>query len=181
MARFPKRYSDIVARLRVPSGFLLVAAFGWLADPGIRSLVVGVPVSIAGLALRAWAAGHLRKNMSLAKSGPYAWVRNPLYVGTLIVAAGLVISSRRWELAVLFAAVFAFVYFPVIELEEQHLRKIFPSFDAYCRRVPMLLPSGRKTDAHDRFDFAQYRRNEEYNAALGYLAGLAFLVWKALR
>jgi protein-S-isoprenylcysteine O-methyltransferase Ste14 len=180
MAMFSKTYADTVARLRVPMGFVLVAAFAWLSDPDTRSLAIGVPVSIAGLVLRAWAAGHLRKNTSLATSGPYAWIRNPLYLGTLIVAAGLVIASRRWELAVLFASVFAFVYFPVIELEEQHLRGLFPDFTAYCRRVPMLMPSGRKTDGREPFRFSQYWRNEEYNAGLGYLAGLALLLWKAL-
>jgi protein-S-isoprenylcysteine O-methyltransferase Ste14 len=181
MARFGKRYADIVARLRVPGGFLLAGMFAWLADPDMSSLVMGVPVSLSGLILRAWAAGHLRKNTSLATSGPYAWIRNPLYLGTLIVAAGLVIASRRWELAALFAAVFAFIYFPVIELEEQHLRTLFPEFEAYCRRVPMLLPSGRKTHGRVSFRFAQYWRNEEYNAGVGYLAGLALLLWKALR
>ena len=181
MARFPKSYADTVARLRVPSGFLLVGTFAWLSDPNMRSLAIGVPVSIAGLLLRAWAAGHLRKNTTLATSGPYAWIRNPLYLGTLIVAAGLVIASRRWELALIFGAVFAFVYFPVIELEEQHLRKLFPNFREYATRVPMLLPSGRKTDGHERFDIRQYWRNEEYNAGLGYLAGLTLLVWKAWR
>jgi protein-S-isoprenylcysteine O-methyltransferase Ste14 len=181
MPRFPKSYADTVARLRVPSGFLLVAAFAHFSDPNARSLAMGVPVSAAGLLLRAWAAGHLRKNMSLATGGPYAWVRNPLYLGTLVVAAGLVIAARRWELAVLFGAVFAFVYFPVIELEEQHLRKLFPDFASYCRRVPMLVPSGRKLSGGGRFDPRQYWRNEEYNAALGYLAGLALLLWKTYR
>lgn len=179
MSWFPKAYADAVARLRVPSGFLLVGTFAWLSDPTAVSLAVGVPVSVAGLLLRGWAAGHLRKNQSLATSGPYAWIRNPLYVGTLIVAAGLVIASRRWELATIFGAVFAFVYFPVIELEEQHLRSLFPEYAEYCRRVPMLVPAGRRMAARAGFDFRQYLRNEEYNAGLGFLAGLALLLWKA--
>ena len=179
MARFSKRYADTVARLRVPGGFLLVGAFAWLSSPDAQSLSLGIPVSIAGLVLRGWAAGHLRKNTSLAMSGPYAWVRNPLYLGTLIVAAGLVIASQRWELAVLFALVFAFVYFPVIELEEQHLRKLFPDFERYCQLVPMLWPSGRKTESRQHFEFSQYWRNEEYNAVLGFVAGLVLLLWKA--
>src|SRR4051795_6994030 len=122
---FSKRYADVVAKLRVPGGFLMAAAFAWLASPTQCSLVAGIPVSAAGLALRAWAAGHLAKNQELAISGPYAYIRNPLYLGTLCVAAGLVIAARRWELLVLFAAVFGLVYLPVIELEEQHLRSLF--------------------------------------------------------
>jgi len=118
---FPKRYADAVAKLRVPSGFILIAAFLWLSAPSPVSLAAGLPVSLAGLWIRTWAAGHLEKNITLAESGPYAWVRNPLYVGTLTVAAGFVIASRRWELGVLFAAVFLLIYLPVVELEEQHL------------------------------------------------------------
>ena len=176
---FPKRYADTVARLRVPSGFLLVLAFGWLARPDWKSLAWGVPISVLGLALRAWAAGHLEKNRELATSGPYAYIRNPLYLGTLIVAAGLFVSAQRWELALLFAAVFGLVYLPVIQLEEQHLRTLFPGFDAYTRRVPLLLPRGRRIPGRRRFTPGLYIRNEEYNAALGYLAGLAWLLWRA--
>ena len=67
---------------------------------------MGKPIWVAGLALRAWAAGHLAKNQRFAVSGPYAYVRNPLYLGTLLVATGLVIAAQRWELAIIFAAVF---------------------------------------------------------------------------
>src|SRR5260370_36479765 len=96
---FPKRYADVVARLRVASGFVLVAAFAWLSHPIFQSLAYGLPVSVLGLALRALAAGHLEKNIRLAESGPYGYVRNPLYLGTLLVAGGLAIASRRWLLA----------------------------------------------------------------------------------
>jgi protein-S-isoprenylcysteine O-methyltransferase Ste14 len=136
---------------------------------------------MAGLLVRAWAAGHLAKNQTLATSGPYAWVRNPLYLGTLTVAAGLAIASLRWELAVLFGAVFGLVYFPVIAQEEQHLRSLFPGFRQYAERVPLLLPRGRRLRSTDRFRMSLYLRNEEYNAALGYLAGLAWLVWRAFQ
>jgi protein-S-isoprenylcysteine O-methyltransferase Ste14 len=95
---FPKPYADAVAKLRVTCGFVLVAAFLWLSAPTLTSLAAGIPVSILGLALRAWAAGHLQKDSTLTDSGPYAWVRNPLYLGTLSTAAGFVIASRRWEL-----------------------------------------------------------------------------------
>lgn len=177
--RFPKSYADRVARLRVPSGFVLVIAFALLADPTLHSIAIGAPVSMIGLAIRAWAAGHLEKNRELTVSGPYAYVRNPLYGGTLLVAAGLVIATRRVELAILFAAVFVFVYLPVIELEEQHLRKLFPGFDRYASTTPLLLPRGRNEGVREHFRLSLYRRNEEYQAALGYLAGLAWLVWRA--
>src|ERR1700761_6904871 len=105
MLSFPKAYSDLVARLRVPCGFLLVLAFAFFSRPTAASLAIGLPVSLAGLALRAWAAGCLYKDRDLATEGPYAYTRNPLYVGTLIVAAGFAVASSSIGLGVLFALV----------------------------------------------------------------------------
>ncbi|HEV2198565.1 MAG TPA: methyltransferase [Bryobacteraceae bacterium] len=177
---FPKVYADLVARFRVPSGFLLLAAFVWLAAPTAASLAWGLPLSIVGLAIRAWAAGHLEKDMALAESGPYAWVRNPLYLGTLTIAAGFVVASRRWELALLFAAVFALVYLPVVELEEQHLANLFPAFASYKGRVPKLVPRPPRKPGATPFRWSVYRRNEEYRALAGFLLSAAVLLWKVL-
>jgi protein-S-isoprenylcysteine O-methyltransferase Ste14 len=180
MSVFPKRYADRVARLRVATGFVLVAAFAWFSQPDFNSLIWGLPVSALGLLLRGWATGHLEKNIRLAESGPYAYVRNPLYLGTALVAAGLVIASRRWLLAVLFAAVFLLIYLPVIELEEQHLRHLFPSFEAYAQRVPPLWPTLGGVKSDRRFQWVLYVRNREYQALLGWLAGVALLLSKVL-
>jgi protein-S-isoprenylcysteine O-methyltransferase Ste14 len=180
MTVFPKPYADLVARLRVTCGFVLVAAFAWFAQPNARSLLIGLPLSALGLLLRAWATGHVEKNIRLAESGPYAYVRNPLYLGTLLVAAGLVIASRRWLLAILFSAVFVLIYLPAIELEEQHLRQLFPSFTAYAQRVPALWPTFNPTRCGDTFRWSLYVRNREYQALLGFLAGAALLIAKVL-
>jgi protein-S-isoprenylcysteine O-methyltransferase Ste14 len=179
--RFPKAYADRVAKLRVPAGFVLVAAFIWFSRPDVVSLYYGLPVAVIGLIIRAWATGHLQKNLQLAISGPFTYVRNPLYLGTLIVGLGFVIASREWWLALLFVAVFIMVYLPVIELEEDHLRKLFPDYEDYAERVPMLVPRWRKMPATGRFRWSLYMKNEEYNALLGFLAGTAVLVWKAMR
>jgi protein-S-isoprenylcysteine O-methyltransferase Ste14 len=176
---FPKHYADVVQRLRVPCGFAMVAAFAWLSAPTKISLIAGLPVAGLGLAVRAWAAGHLAKNERLATSGPYAHLRNPLYLGTLTVALGLVIAARQPLLALLFGAIFLLVYLPAIELEEQHLRTLFPEYAAYAERVPMLQPHWRGMHSGARFRFALYRKNQEYKAALGLAAGAAFLFWKA--
>jgi protein-S-isoprenylcysteine O-methyltransferase Ste14 len=178
---FPKRYADVVAKLRVPAGFLLVIAFLYFAAPNNQSLSVGGPIAFGGLLLRAWAAGHLEKNRQLAVSGPYGYMRNPLYLGTLIVALGFVIAARRWELGLLFALVFGGVYLPVIELEEQHLRHLFPSYEDYASRVPLLIPKFRRPGNPRRFAWRLYMVNQEYQAGLGFLAGLAVLLWKSLR
>ena len=134
-----------------------------------------------GLLLRAWAAGHLEKNIRLAVSGPYAYVRNPLYLGTLLVAAGLVVASRRWLLAVLFTLVFGLIYLPAIELEEQHLSRLFPDFADYAKQVPALLPARKNAPAAARrFRWTLYVRNREYQALLGFLAGTALLIGKVV-
>jgi len=121
----------------------------------------------------------LEKNLTLTVSGPYAYARNPLYVGTLTVAAGFVIAARRWELGVLFAAVFLLVYLPAVELEEQHLTRLFPEFKEYATAVPRLLPwMGQSHAGGKAFRWSLYRSNREYEALLGFLAGAGVLAWK---
>lgn len=169
-----------MAKLRVPGGFVLVAAFAWFSHPTALSLLTGIPLSLAGLILRAWAAGHLAKNHKLATSGPYGHVRNPLYIGTLLVAAGLVVASRSPALGAVFAAVFFLIYLPVIQLEEQHLRGLFPEYETYAQHVPALLP--RLTAAGGSLPFipALYWKNREYEAGIGLLAGLVFLICRSI-
>jgi protein-S-isoprenylcysteine O-methyltransferase Ste14 len=180
MSVFPKPYADAVARLRVTCGFIMVAAFAWFSHPDARSLAIGLPVSLLGLFLRAWATGHVEKNIKLAESGPYAYVRNPLYLGTLLVAAGFAIASRQWVLALLFAAVFLLIYLPAIELEEQHLRNLFPNFAAYAARVPALWPTFNAVPQPERFRWDLYVRNREYQALIGFALGAALLIGKVL-
>ena len=183
MIRFPKAYADVVARLRVPSGFLIVAVFAWFSHPTVQSMEVGIPVSLLGLALRAWAAGCLAKNRQLATSGPYAYTRNPLYLGTLLVAAGLAIAARSPGLGILFGAVFVFIYLPVIQNESDHLHTLFRDYAAYAAAVPLLLPRLTKfhTENSNPFSWRLYLTNQEYNAGAGFAAGMLFLLWKLVR
>ena len=173
---FPKPYADLVARLRVPAGFLMLAAFGYFSAPATESLGVGLPVSLGGLALRAWAAGHLRKNQKLATSGPYSFTRNPLYLGTLITAMGLAMAANSVGLGLFFAAMFVLIYLPAIELEEQHLSAILPDYADYAASVPLLVPSIPSDLGEDSFSFAQYLKNEEYQALVGWLLAVTWLV-----
>jgi len=176
---FPKAWADRVARLRVAAGFVMVLAFAWFSHPNLASLAIGLPLSLLGLALRAWAAGHLAKNQRLATSGPYSWTRNPLYLGTLITALGFAAAGRSLGLAFLFGLLFVLVYLPAIELEEQHLSAILPGYAAFARRVPLLIPSWPKEPGPDHFSAALYRKNREYEALLGWLAGAVWLFVKA--
>jgi protein-S-isoprenylcysteine O-methyltransferase Ste14 len=172
---FPKPYADTAARLRVPGGFVMVAAFAIFSRPTPHSLAVGLAVSLAGLALRAWAAGHLEKNQRLAISGPYAFTRNPLYLGTLVTALGLAAAGHSFGLALLFCAIFALVYLPAIELEEQHLRAILPGYEEFAGRVPLLIPRRPASLGPARFSGALYRKNREYQALLGWALGALWL------
>jgi len=137
---FPKPYADTVARLRVPAGFVLVAAFLYLASPDERSLAIGVPVAFAGLLLRGWAAGHLEKNRQLAVSGPYAHVRNPLYLGAIVALIGWTLLLRSVVLAIatgLMVIHFAFV----ARWEERELLSRFgEAYEAYRRVTPRFVP-----------------------------------------
>jgi protein-S-isoprenylcysteine O-methyltransferase Ste14 len=175
---FPKPYADSVAKLRVPAGFAMVAAFAIFSRPTPKSLAIGLAASLAGLVLRAWAAGHLAKNERLAVSGPYAFTRNPLYLGTLLTALGLAAAGHSLGLAILFGVLFALVYLPAIELEEQHLRAILPGYAAFAQRVPLLLPRWPSSLGPVGFSGALYIKNREYQALLGWAIGA---VWLAIR
>ena len=178
---FPKPYADFVQRLRVPCGFLLLVTFAFFSQPSEKSLLIGLPLAVCGLLLRGWAAGHLAKNRHLAVSGPYAYMRNPLYAGTLITAAGIVVAAGSWVLAPIFSAVFLLVYLPAIELEEQHLRKIFPEYGSYANCVNRFLPLHKWPSCRNPFSAALYWKNEEYKASLGFLLAVAWLLWKCFR
>ena len=103
---------------------------------------------LPGLWLRAYASGYVKKNRELTVTGPYAYTRNPLYLGSMLMAAGFAVALLSWPVAVVLAAGFAVIYVPVIASEERFLRATFPGFDAYCRRVPRLIP--RLTPAKPR-------------------------------
>lgn len=180
MAVFPKSYADAVQRWRVPSGFALAAAFVLLADPVPPTMLLGLPFCLFGLALRAWAAGHLRKDQALTVTGPYAFVRNPLYLGSLIAALGCVIAAARAELALLAGAYFFLVYLPAVEQEEQHLRQLFPDFDDYARRVRAFLPGIPERLPPGSFSLDLYRKNHEQRALYAMAAVYAFLTLKML-
>ena len=124
-----------------------------------------------GLAIRAWAAGHIRKNAQLATSGPYAFTRNPLYFGSFLLGLGFTIASGRWYLAVLFAALFIGIYLPTMRVEASTMEQLFGNdFEIYRRSVPLffprLTPYRQENSAAIRFDGALYLRYREYRAAL---------------
>ncbi len=176
----PKDYTSWAARWRVPLGFALAAAYLILAQPSAALLLAGATLGLAGLLLRAWAAGCLLKNQSLATGGPYSYTRNPLYLGSALMGLGSALAGRSWVMGAALAGFFLLVYWPVMEREAQFLRREFPeSFEAYARQVPMFFPRFPGILAgNQRFQWQRYLKNREYEAAAGYAAATLFLALK---
>jgi protein-S-isoprenylcysteine O-methyltransferase Ste14 len=176
---FPKGYAEFVARRRVAAGFVVAAIFLFLAEPTAISLFVGLAVGVVGLLLRGWAAGHLAKYESLSTSGPFAYTRNPLYLGTLLVGVGFAIAGAHIAIGALLIAFFLLFYLPVIEEEESYLIDKFPGYNEYCERVPRLWPRLRpQYIASAGFQSRLYRRNREYQALAGFMLGMVLLAAK---
>lgn len=179
MIKFDKR---LLQRIRIPLGFLFAAVFLIFARPTFLTLIVGSAIAIVGLAIRAWASGHIRKSSELAVSGPYAYTRNPLYLGSLIMGIGFTIAAGVWWLALIFAMLFIGIYLPVMRVEADDIRRIFgEDFDEYERNVPMFIP--RFTvwrDTGVKFDRELYLRYREYRAAIGVATAIGVLALKAM-
>jgi len=172
-------WTRIARRVRVPVGFVFAAFYLWRARPSWISFAAGGAVVAAGVALRAYASGYLRKASELTTTGPYAYTRNPLYLGSLIIAAGFAMAARSLWIALAIAVIFVAIYIPVMNFEEQFLRSHFQGFDDYAGRVPRLLPRlAAAAGPRGQFSWELYRKHREYNAALGAAAILAALIVK---
>ena len=172
---------DFFARWRVRIGYLLAVVLLFLSRPKPLPILIGACVGLLGLAIRAYAAGYLRKQAVLTTTGPYARTRNPLYFGSSILALGAAIAMNSWWSAALLLFYFALVYTLVMRREEIELRGHHAAqFDAYAKSVPLFFPrltapiQSPATAA--TFSWAQYRKNREYQAALGFLLLLIALV-----
>ena len=169
-------------RWRVPLGFACAALFFLLAQARPATLIVGGLVALPGLALRAWATGHLRKNDALATTGPYAYTRNPLYLGSFVIGLGFTIAAGRLILGLLFALLFLGIYVPVMRVETRTLDELFgKDYQDYAAAVPLFLPrvtAYRAGAAKAKFDPALYRRYREYQAAIGLVVAWLLLAIK---
>ena len=171
----------LLQRLRVPLGFLFAIVFLYFAEPKIFSLIIGGVVAVIGLLIRAWASGHIRKNQNLAVSGPYAYTRNPLYLGSFVLGLGFTIASGVWWLGLIFIALFLGIYLPVMRVEAGDLTRLFgEEYQEYARRVPLFFPRFTRFKSADaKFDIDLYMRYREYRAALGLLCAWSILLAKA--
>jgi protein-S-isoprenylcysteine O-methyltransferase Ste14 len=181
------RWQRVARRIRVPLGFLTAILYLfelWRRAPRPAAIAWSLVLVLPGLWLRGYASGYVKKNRELTTTGPYAHTRNPLYLGSMLIAAGFAVALGSWAVALVLAAGFAIIYIPVIASEEGFLRATFPQFDAYCRQVPRLVPRLTPAQVSDSgaspepgapvnepvtsgFSLALYRKHREYNALLG--------------
>jgi len=171
-------------RWRVRIGYPVALVYLALSRPTLKWLAIGGAIGVVGLAIRAWAAGHLRKHQALAVGGPYAFTRNPLYFGSVILAGGFMVAGRSIWSAIVVAGYLALFYPAVIKREEAELRAHYgEDFEKYAAKVPLFWPRflRRASNSHaEEFSTELYRRNREYQAAIGFVLGL-FLLWARMR
>ena len=172
------------ARWRVRLSYPLAILVLWFARPTPRSVLWGAPLGLLGLLIRARAAGHLHKQEVLTVTGPYAYTRNPLYFGSAVLTIAASVAAHSWISALILCTYFALFYSIVMRREETELRAHHgAAFEDYARTVPLFFP--RITPARlpfagaGAFSFAQYKKNHEYQAAVGFLLllGLLLLIW----
>ncbi|HUN83222.1 MAG TPA: isoprenylcysteine carboxylmethyltransferase family protein [Terracidiphilus sp.] len=167
------RWQLVARRIRVPLGFVTAALYLvelWQRQPQPTAVAWSLALVLPGLWLRGYAAGYVKKNRELTQTGPYAYTRNPLYLGSILIAAGFAVALLSWPLALLLAVGFLVIYIPVIASEERFLRATFPEFEQYCRRVPRLIPRPARAKTFvspGRFSFGLYLKHREYNATIG--------------
>lgn len=178
------RWNRIARRIRVPLGFVFAAVFLWLARPTPLYLALSLLLVAPGVLLRGYASGYVKKNAELTTTGPYAHTRNPLYLGSILIAVGFSLAARSFWIALVLVALFLAIYLPVIRSEEQYLRSVFPGFDDYAARVPRLIPrltpARQATAEPGAFSSALYRKHREYNALIGAACMYAALILKLL-
>ena len=174
-------WSRVARRIRVPLGFIFAVVYVLLAQPTRNSLIAGTLALLPGLVLRGLASGHVQKDKQLTTSGPYAYTRNPLYLGSLIMAAGFAIAARSWWIVAIMLVMFAVIYVPVIAGEERYLRRTFPEYDDYARHVPRMLPRFTPYGSQQSsYSSARYWKHREYEASIGCAVVLAVLVAKLI-
>ena len=174
-------WQALVWRQRVRIGLPLAAGYAWLAQPTLRAFAGGVGLSLLGVLVRGWTAGYLRKNAALTTSGPYAFTRHPLYLGSLLIVAGFLVAGRSELADAVGTAYFVLFYGAAISREEERMRaRHGAAYEAYAGRVPRFLPRPARAAGGPPFSWRLYWRNGEYQTALGFAVGV-LLLWLDLR
>ena len=172
-----KSWGARAQRLRVPVGTILGVIFLLLMHPSLRSLWIGGSLAALGSLVRLWAAGHLEKGKFLACAGPYAYTRNPLYLGSFLMGLGIVLAGQVYWLLLPFGLFFVVFYYPVMRREEEELMEGYgDQFADYVRRVPLFFPSFHTAADHSsKFQWSRVLTNREHRTAMGLALTVAFL------
>jgi protein-S-isoprenylcysteine O-methyltransferase Ste14 len=176
-------FRKFAQRIRVPAGFILAPLLLIAARPTRSSLIAGAALALIGLMTRAWASGHLRKNQELSVTGPYAYTRNPLYLGTFIMGTGIAVATGTLWFVAIFIAFYLLIYWPVMSAEADYMRELFPDdYQIYSQKVPLFFPRVRQYRPQSfqggpskSFDLSLYLRHREYRAAIGVTIIMALL------
>ena len=162
------------------AGVCFAVVFLWLARPTWLTLGLSLLLVAPGVWLRGYAAGYVRKNAELTRTGPYGHTRNPLYLGSMMIAFGFAGAAGSWVILILLAVLFGVIYVPTILSEEAYLREHFAGFDEYAKAVPRLLPRwpAATGEAAGGFSKELYLHHHEYNASIGAVAIYAALAVK---
>jgi len=179
----PEKLSETLYRWRVRAGTLSLIVILAFSRPSVKSLVAGGAVALAGLAVRAWAAGHLRKEKELTVSGPYQYTRNPLYLGNLIIGVGVGLAASSLPVAGILVVYFLLFYPVIIVKEKERMARLFPdAYRSYRAFVPLFIPRIRKSagGGNGAFHWSIYRKNKEVRAVTGTAAFWILLVLRML-
>ncbi len=159
---------SLLARFRVTLGFLVGGLCFWLAEPSWQTIAVGGLIALPGEALRLWAAGHIEKGREITRSGPYRFVRHPLYLGSSIMAIGFAVAAGSGFVVLLVILYMGLTLLAAMRTEERALdQKFNGEYSAYRE--------GRAEPVERPFSWQRVAANREYRAAAGLAIGLAVL------
>jgi protein-S-isoprenylcysteine O-methyltransferase Ste14 len=173
-------WKQFAQKTRVPAGTALGVLFLVLMHPSVRSLCIGAAITLPGWLLRLWAAGHIDKGKVLTQGGPYAMTRNPLYLGSFLMALGIILGGQGYWMLPLFCIFFATFYFSVMKAEAEHLLGMYgQEFVEYSKRVPAFFPAFQKAGTGaSTFLWSRVVQNREHRNVVGLLVAEAILILK---
>lgn len=171
-------WKQFAQKARVPVGTVLGILFLLLMHPSVNSLLIGLAITLPGCLLRFWAAGHIDKGRALTQGGPYAMTRNPLYLGSFLMALGIILGGQGYWLLPLFGAFFATFYIPVMKAEADYLLNAYgEEFARYSKRVPAFFPVLQKAEAGaSTFLWSRVVQNREHRNVIGLVVAEAILI-----
>lgn len=140
--RWIVRWRRWAAHHRVHAGMLFTLLYVAISIPVGRGLALGAILVALGESIRVWASGYLEREVRLARSGPYALIRHPLYLGSLFIGIGLAVVVEHPMLWLgSFLLLYVAFYWPAIHVEELRLQSLFGAeYQEYRAEVPGLVP-----------------------------------------